>query len=63
MIKKEKISKDNVVNFPSKLTEIEKQIEAVIFAAAEPLKFKTIKRKTSKNFNVAKFLEKLQLDY
>ena len=36
MIKKEKISKDNIVNFPSKLTEIEKEIEAVIFAAAEP---------------------------
>ena len=29
MIKKEKISKDNVVKFPSKLTELEKQIEAV----------------------------------
>ena len=37
MIKKEKISKDNVVKFPSKMTDLEKQIEAIIFAAAEPL--------------------------
>ena len=37
MIKKEKISKDNVVKFPTKLTDLEKEIEAVIFAAAEPL--------------------------
>ena len=37
MIKKEKLIKGNVVNFPSKLTDLEKEIEAVIFAAAEPL--------------------------
>ena len=37
MIKKEKVSKDNIVKFPSKLTDLEKEIEAVIFAAAEPL--------------------------
>ena len=37
MNKKKLEKKDNVVNFPSKLTSIEKEIEAVIFAAAEPL--------------------------
>ena len=63
MIKKEKISKDNIVNFPSKLTEIEKEIEAVIFAAAEPLDVDTIESKISKKSNVAKSLEKLQLEY
>ena len=42
MIKKEKLSKDNVVKFPSKMTDLEKQIEAVIFAAAEPLDIDTI---------------------
>ena len=36
MNKKEKITKDNIVKFPSKLTDLEKEIEAVIFAAAEP---------------------------
>jgi segregation and condensation protein B len=63
MIKKEKISKDNVVKFPSKLTELEKQIEGIIFAAAEPLDVDTIESKISKKFNVAKSLEKLQQEY
>ena len=63
MIKKEKISKDNVVKFPSKLTDIEKEIEAIIFAAAEPLDVDTIESKISKKTNVIKSLEKLQQEY
>jgi hypothetical protein len=31
MIKKEKVSKDNIVKFPSKLTDLEREIEAVTF--------------------------------
>ncbi len=63
MIKKEKISKDNIVKFPSKLTDLEKEIEAVIFAAAEPLDVDTIESKITKKGNVSKSLEKLQLEY
>ena len=63
MIKKQKVSKDNIVKFPSKLTDLEKEIEAVIFAAAEPLDVDTIENKISKKANVAKSLEKLQLEY
>lgn len=63
MIKKEKTLKNNVVKFPSKLTDLEKQIEAVIFAAAEPLDVDTIESKISKKSNVAKSLEKLQQEY
>ena len=63
MIKKEKTSKDNIVKFPSKLTDLEKEIEAVIFAAAEPLDVDTIESKISKKPNVAKSLEKLQKEY
>ena len=63
MIKKEKISKNNVVKFPSKSTDIEKEIEAVIFAAAEPLDVDTIESKISKKSNVVKSLEKLQQEY
>ena len=63
MIKKEKLIKDNVVNFPSKLTDLEKEIEAVIFAAAEPLDIDTIENKVSKKSNVVKSLEKLQNEY
>ncbi len=63
MIKKQKINKDNVVKFPSKLTEIEKEIEGVIFAAAEPLDVDTIESKLSKKLNISKSLEKLEQEY
>ena len=63
MIKKEKTTKNNVVKFPSKLTDLEKEIEAVIFAAAEPLDIDTIESKVSKKGSVIKSLEKLQKEY
>jgi len=63
VIKKQKVNKDNVVKFPSKLTEIEKEIEGVIFAAAEPLDIDTIESKLSKKSNISKSLEKLQQEY
>tara|TARA_A100000164_G_scaffold304601_1_gene280604 strand:+ start:1884 stop:2612 length:729 start_codon:yes stop_codon:yes gene_type:complete len=63
MIKKEKISKNNIVKFPSKLNDLEKEIEAVIFAAAEPLDIDTIESKISKKTNIEKSLEKLQKEY
>tara|TARA_B100000287_G_scaffold363115_1_gene356707 strand:- start:2264 stop:2956 length:693 start_codon:yes stop_codon:yes gene_type:complete len=58
-----KLKKSNVVNFPSDLSESEREIEAIIFAAAEPLEIETIESKISKKTNVAKVLEKLQTIY
>ena len=63
MIKKKIEKKDNVVTFPSKLTSIEKEIEAIIFAAAEPLDIDTIESKLSKKINIEKSLNKLQKEY
>tara|TARA_B100001057_G_scaffold235465_1_gene235764 strand:- start:9850 stop:10551 length:702 start_codon:yes stop_codon:yes gene_type:complete len=61
---KKRIEKDdNIVKFPSKLSSIEKEIEAIIFAAAEPLDVDTIESKLSKKINIQKLLEKLQLEY
>ena len=61
---KKKLKKiDNVVNFPSHLTSIEKEIEAIIFAAAEPLDVDTIESKLSKKINIEKSLEKLKREY
>ena len=63
-MKRKKIEKkDNVVNFPSKLSSIEKEIEAIIFAAAEPLDTDTIESKLSKKINIEKSLLKLQREY
>ena len=58
-----KLKKDNVLNFPSKMTEIEREVEAIVFAAAEPLSIETIETKISKNTDVLKILQKLQTFY
>jgi len=58
-----KLKKNNVVNFPSNLTESEREVEAILFAAAEPLDVDTIDSKISKKNNVLKILKKLQHSY
>ena len=63
MIKKKLKKKNNVINFPSKLSSLEKEIEAVVFAAAEPLDIETIENKISKKIDVEKVLFKLQSEY
>ena len=61
---KKKIKKiNNVITFPAKLSSIEKEIEGIIFAAAEPLDIATIEDKISKKTDVQKILFKLQSEY
>ena len=60
-MKKEK--KINVINFPSKLLEGEREVEAIVFAAAEPLDVDTIESKVSKKIDVVKILKKIQSTY
>ena len=60
-MKKDK--KDNVVKFPSGLSTGEREVEAILFAAAEPLELDTIESKVSKSINVKKVLSKLQDTY
>ena len=63
MIKKKIKKKNNIIDFPSKLSSIEKEIEAIVFAAAEPLDIETIENKISKKIDVEKVLLKLQTEY
>ena len=63
MIKKKIKKKDNVIDFPTKLSSLEKEIEAIIFAAAEPLDIETIQSKITTNTNIEKVLLKLQSEY
>ena len=60
---KTKNKTNNIVNFPAKLTFVEKEIEAIIFAAVEPLDIDTIESKISKKVNIQKSLEKLKAEY
>ena len=63
MIKKKKSLNNNIVKFPSKLSSGEREVEAIIFAASEPLDIDTIESKISKKINVLKTLEKLKSEY
>ena len=61
-----KLNKDksnNIVKFPKKLNDGEREVEAIVFAALEPLDIETIESKISKKIDVLKTLEKLQLEY
>ena len=59
-MKKEKY---NVISFPSNLSTGEREIEAILFAAAEPLDIDTISSRVTKNVDVNKILKKLQNIY
>ena len=58
-----KLKKDNVVSFPPSLSDGEKEVEAILFAAAEPLDIDTIETKVPKKINVLNILTKLQNIY
>ena len=58
-----KLKKNNIVSFPSSPSDGEKEVEAILFAAAEPLDADTIESKISKKVNVLNILNKLQLVY
>jgi len=58
-----KPKKNNIVNFPSNVSELEREVEAILFAAAEPLDIDSIESRVSKKTNVLKILEKLQQLY
>ena len=63
MIKIKKKSPNNIVSFPKKLNNGEREVEAIVFAALEPLDVDTIRSKITKKINVLKTLEKLQIEY
>ena len=58
---KKKISK--IIKFPTNLTEAERQVEAVLFAAEEPLDLETIKSRIKVNAKVPEILDSLSEQY
>ena len=55
--------KSKIINFPKNLTKIERQVEAILFAAEEPLDIETIETRLNTSVNIKKVLEKLQSEY
>jgi len=62
MIKK-KQSSAKIVKFPRNVSKIERQVEAILFAAAEPLDLETIEKRVNNTNNIEKILENIQSDY
>ena len=59
-----KLKKNNIVKFPViKVTDQEKEIEAILFASSSPLDLDSIESKITKKINVKKALEKIQSFY
>ena len=54
---------DNIVKFPKNLNKLERQVEAILFAASEPLDIETIEKRVQSTTNIKKILEKLKSDY
>ena len=54
---------NNIVKFPKNLNKLERQVEAILFAASEPLDVETIEKRVQSKNNLKKVLEKLQSDY
>ena len=55
--------KNNIIDFPSPPTKIERQVEAILFAASEPLDVETIEKRLQTSVNLKKILENLQEIY
>jgi segregation and condensation protein B len=62
-MKKKNKDKSNIISFPSNISKLERQVEAVLFSAAEPLDLETIEKRVQSSSNLNKILEKIQHSY
>ena len=55
--------KINILKFPTTISESERQVEAILFSADEPLDVETIKARITIKCNVLTILETLKKQY
>ena len=55
--------KTNVIKFPSSPSKLERQVEAILFAASEPLDIETIEKRVQTNTNIKKVLMNIKEIY
>jgi len=55
--------KTNVIKFPAAPSKIERQVEAILFAASEPLDIETIEKRVQTSANIKKILENIKEIY
>ena len=54
---------DNIINFPTSPSKLERQVEAILFAASEPLDIETIEKRIQTDTNIKKILDNLKEIY
>ena len=55
--------KTNIIKFPAAPSKLERQVEAILFAASEPLDIETIEKRVQTNTNIKKILENIKEIY
>ena len=55
--------KKNIIKFPASPSKVERQVEAILFAASEPLDIETIEKRVQTNTNIKKILENIKEIY
>ena len=55
--------KNNIISFPPSISKLERQVEAILFAASEPLDIETIEQRVKTSSNLLKILEKITDNY
>ena len=57
-----KTKKDNIIKFPRNLSKLERQVEAILFAAEEPIDLETIEKRVPNATNVKKVLKNIIIE-
>ena len=55
--------KNNIIKFPANPSKLERQVEAILFAASESLDIETIEKRIQTNTNIKKILENIKEMY
>ena len=55
--------KTNIIKFPTSPSKIERQVEAILFAASEPLDIQTIEKRVQSSSNIKNILENIKNFY
>ena len=55
--------KTNIIKFPPNPSKLERQVEAILFAASEPLDIETIEKRVQTDTNIKKILENIKNIY
>ncbi len=58
-----KNKKNNIIKFPSSVSKLERHVEAILFAASEPLDIETIEKRVETSTNIKKILINLKEIY